>query len=401
MNRQSVLKLYTVFIAILFAVVFPVKNSNCQEDSLKDSEKYTDLLKLTAVGNGYSDQTIVVFIPGSTPGFDPQYDAYKLPGSNAAPQLYSIIPGSNLAINALPEILINLVVQLGFKVGANTTYSITATETNSFSPSVSIFLHDTKESMLIDLKTNPSYTFTATTIDNIERFKLYFRYPVRLDLNVMLEGSFNGTEMTTMLNQNGHIPLSQPYNTAPWNYDGNESVPFIPNPDVVDWVLVELRDATDAGNANSLTVVERKSGFLLKNGSIVDIDGIGLLSFTQTIHENIFIAIWHRNHLGIISSSSPVETAGTFFYDFTIQDTQAYGGILAQKELASGIFAMIGGDADAGGSINEADLTTNWMTQAGLSGYLQSDVNLDGQSDNPDKNDLWLYNIGASSQIPE
>jgi len=390
----------SVLILILLALVSAGEPILLQAQNPYESGKFVDLLKLTAVGNGYSDQTIVIFIPEATPGFDPMYDAYKLPGSNAAPQLYSIIPGINLAVNALPEILINLEVQLGFKVGAVNTYSITATELNSFSPTVSIFLDDTKDGILTNLKLNPAYTFTAAPNDPIQRFKLYFRYPVYLDLKVFIQGGFNGTEMSTDLNQTGLLPLNQPYNTSPWNYSGTESVTVIPSPDVVDWVLVEIRDTTSAEFAIPLTMRERKVGFLLKNGSVTGLDGLSLLNFKETINENIFIVIWHRNHLGIISSTSPVETDGIYYYDFTSSDDQAYGGINAQKEIATGVYGMIAGDINADGYVNLSDGPL-WISGAGLPGYNQSDLNLDGQCDNKDKNDLLYFNNGSDCQVPE
>ncbi|MEZ5197258.1 MAG: hypothetical protein R2764_12910 [Bacteroidales bacterium] len=60
-------------------------------------------------------------------------------------------------------------------------------------------------------------------------------------LTVFLEGPFNAGKMNTDLNKANQIPLSQPYHTAPWNYNGNESVSEIPNGAVVDWVLVDIR----------------------------------------------------------------------------------------------------------------------------------------------------------------
>ena len=386
----------SVFLFSSFAQIF------CQEpNSDKSSGKLNDLLKLTAAGNGYSDQTIIIFIPGSTTGFDPQYDAYKLPGSPAAPQLYSIIPGTNLAINALPEILINYVVQLGFKVGATNNYSITAMETSSFDPSVSIFLDDTKDGVLIDLKTNPVYNFTATPNDNIQRFKIYFRYPVQLDLKVFLEGSFNGVEMNNELNTGNYLPLNQPYNIMPWNYEGTESVLAIPNLDVVDWVLVEIRDTVNASLAGSETTVEKAAGFLLKNGSIVGMDGLSPLIFKKTISDSIFAVVWHRNHLGLISSAGPMETGGIYYFDFTTGFDQAYGGINALKEITTGIFGMIGGDFNADGIIDGLDRSGTWAPSAGKKGYLKGDGNLGGQINNQDKNDLWFNNLTSQSQVPE
>ena len=42
-----------------------------------------------------------------------------------------------------------------------------------------------------------------------------------------------------------------------------------------------------------------------------------------------------------------------------------------------------------------------WSTQAGETGYKAGDFNLDGQVNNPDKDDYWVPNFGADSYIPE
>ncbi|HSP88887.1 MAG TPA: hypothetical protein VLN45_12195, partial [Ignavibacteriaceae bacterium] len=63
---------------------------------------------------------------------------------------------------------------------------------------------------------------------------------INLNIKILLEGSFNDGSMTTTLLNNGHLPLTQPYNQNPWNYNGTESVSSIPS-NVVDWILVELR----------------------------------------------------------------------------------------------------------------------------------------------------------------
>jgi hypothetical protein len=388
-------------IAGISIFIFITQNSYAQENESLSSGKFNNLLKLTATGNGYSDQTIVVFNPQATPGFDPQFDAYKLQGSNAAPQLYSIIPGINLSINALPEILINLDVQLGFKVGFTNNYVITATELTSFDASVTIYLYDTKDSVLIDLKTNPVYSFIAAPGDNIQRFKLYFRYPVQLNVRVFLEGNFNETEMNTLLNSGNYLPLNQPFNSSPWNYGGTESVSVIPNPDIVDWVLIEIRDTLSPSFASSSTTVEKAAGFLLKNGSIVGMDGISFPIFKETISDSIFVVVWHRNHLGLISSAGPEESEGIYSYDFTTGIDKAFGGSSALKELAPGIFGMIAGDYNADGIINDLDKSGNWMPQSGTTGYLMGDGNMDGQVNNPDKNDLWLNNQNLESQVPD
>jgi len=59
----------------------------------------------------------------------------------------------------------------------------------------------------------------------------------KLNIKAYLQGAFQTTSMDTALKTGGYIPLSQPYNVSPWNYNGTESVTAIPN-SVVDWVLL-------------------------------------------------------------------------------------------------------------------------------------------------------------------
>ncbi|MBM3435323.1 MAG: hypothetical protein FJY07_03785, partial [Bacteroidetes bacterium] len=79
-----------------------------------------------------------------------------------------------------------------------------------------------------------------------------------VDITVLPEGPFIGTGLNTNLNVSGLLPLSQPFNIAPWNYAGTESVASIPSNNVVDWVLVELRDAANAASATTATRIARQ-----------------------------------------------------------------------------------------------------------------------------------------------
>jgi len=221
-----------------------------------------------------------------------------------------------------------------------------------------------------------------------------------LELKVYLEGPFNGIDMNTNLTDLTILQLSQPYNTAPWNYTGTESVAFIPNADIVDWILIELRDTTQAEYATGETMIYQQAAFLLNNGSVVDLDGSSILSFYHSILQSLFVVIWHRNYLGIMSANVSIpDPEGIYTYDFTTAASQVFGNGL--NDLGSGIFGMIGGDANADGIINLSDAVQSWIPQAGHAGYLNADINLDGQVNNPDKNDCWLMNIYKESHVPE
>ncbi|MCD4769657.1 MAG: SBBP repeat-containing protein, partial [Bacteroidales bacterium] len=163
---------------------------------------------------------------------------------------------------------------------------------------------------------------------------------ISVNLKVFLEGPFNGTDMNTHLNP-ADLPLTQPYNIAPWNYTGTESVTAIPNVDIVDWVLVELRDTTEAQYATGSTKIEQQAAFLLNDGSVVGLDGIDPIScISTTITSNLFVVIWHRNHLGVLSAYPLTETAGIYNYDFTTGAGRVFGGASGHKEIGTGIWGM-------------------------------------------------------------
>ena len=225
---------------------------------------------------------------------------------------------------------------------------------------------------------------------------------IELNLNVFLEGPFNGIDMNPDLNGNPWLdeglPLSQPYSMPPWNYEGNEAVAAIPNIDIVDWLLIEFRNAIDAPSAVPETKVAQKAVFLKRDGSIVDLNGSSNPEFYNLPTDHLFLIIQHRNHLGIMSANPITESGGIYSYDFAISADQAYG-TNAQKNLVGVIYGMFGGNANTDGDINTNDKIV-WTNEAGTQGYKSADFNMNGQIENQDKNDVWVQNIGESSQLP-
>ncbi|MBC8485461.1 MAG: PKD domain-containing protein [Bacteroidetes bacterium] len=250
-----------------------------------------------------------------------------------------------------------------------------------------------------------NYTVTLTVSDGLindsetKTDYIIVTEPSILDLEVYLEGPFNGSNMTPFPDYTD-FPMVQPYTAAPWNYSGTESLVTIPNYNIVDWVLLEFRDAADVLSATSSTTIHRQAALLLDNGRIVGMDGQSDLEFDQTYTQNLYLVVFHRNHLGIISSQPLTETYGVYSYDFTTGSDKAYGGILAQKELSANIWGMIGADGDASGTVDLLDKDV-WSLIVGESGYLSGDFNLNGEVENADKNDVWLPSLGSSTQIPD
>ena len=398
MKTQIFLLKSIVSIGLIF--LFLISTSDKLHSQITPATKsFDNILKFTMSGNGYSDQTFIVIVPGSTFGFDSEYDAYKLFGISQAPQFYSIVPCCNLSVNAIPEFYPNMKVQMGYKVGNNTTYTIEAENLYTFGSDTNIVLVDTKENIMIDLMVDSIYTFAGETTDDVERFEIYFNYPMKLDLTVLLEGPYSGSAMNTALNSAALLPLNHPFNVSPWNYTGTESVASIPNANIVDWVLLEMRNAPDAASADAATMVQQQACFLMTDGSIVGIDGNSYPEFTAPISEQAFIVVITRNHLAVMSANALIREGGIYAYDFSSSASQAYG-TGAQKDLGSGVYGMFGGDSNADGIIDSDDKNSFWALLAGKGGYLSADYTFDGQINNPDKNQVWVGNVGTNSQVP-
>ena len=230
-----------------------------------------------------------------------------------------------------------------------------------------------------------------------------------LDLTVFLEGPFNTTTNLMETNLNSLLPAAQPFNPAlpyygnpmpDWYYTGAENSP-VPNGYVVDWVLVDLRDAASAATATPATSFKQIAAFLLNTGQIVGLDGSSVLSFSHSFLNSLYVAVWHRNHLGVLSANALSRTGDTYSYDFSTGSGQAYGGTSAQKLLGGGKWGMMSGDGNGDGDITVDDINNVWKTEAGTKGYLGGDFNMNTQVENRDKNDNLTPNSGSNSQVPE
>ena len=223
--------------------------------------------------------------------------------------------------------------------------------------------------------------------------------PVMLDLTAFMQGPYSsGNEMSTDLNPD-NLPLSQPYNTAPWNYKGAESVAAIPA-DVVDWVLVEVRDAATASEATGATSLGRQAAFLKKDGSVVGLDGISRVAFDVIINENLFVVLSHRNHLDIMSAYAVTKVGAFYTYNFSDANDKIYGNSDGFAQIDINVWGMASGDSDANGIVESDDKINFWSILVGKAGYLSADCNLDGQTSNLDKNDYWINNLTKWSQVP-
>ncbi|WP_298421784.1 hypothetical protein [uncultured Kordia sp.] len=186
------------------------------------------------------------------------------------------------------------------------------------------------------------------------------------------------------------LPTTSPYSdnvtcdAAVFNTTGTDAI--------VDWIWVELRDAND----NTL-VIDAQSALLQRDGDIVAVDGISELGFNQNVSD-YYIAIKHRNHLGIMTFNTVALTTNITSVDFTNENNQITHGINAQATfgMPADIVGMWTGNANGDTLIqysgtdpdvtkilatvlNDAGNFLNFPTYSVVA-YTTDDVNMDGNT---------------------
>jgi len=205
---------------------------------------------------------------------------------------------------------------------------------------------------------------------------------ITLRTRVLLQGAYAGSgAMSTLLNSSGLLPHNQPFGVAPWNYPGQEHITTIPS-DITDWILVDLRSATD-------TAVYRRAGLLRNDGVVLDIDEAPGLLFSAAPGD-YYLAISHPRHLSIMSMNR-ISIPSSTVYDFTDTLTFPVFGKCVIS-LSGGFEAMIAGDVNQdkilkySGSGNDRGLILQRILNevggtainAITSGYFREDLRMDG-----------------------
>ena len=223
---------------------------------------------------------------------------------------------------------------------------------------------------------------------------------------IFLQGAYSGTshrantaQWTTATNAGA---LSHPYGAAPYSYTGTETVAsgFFANTvsttDPMDWVLLELRDAT-----TPTTVISRRAAIIREDGQIVDLDGVSPVSFRGIDSGIHFVVIRHRNHLGVRTGTTQLidgNAATPTTYDFTTGQSQALqdGAITtnaAMAQVSAGVFGLWAGNVNQDVYVRATTQTIPPPTKPSdvaailtilggnpnaTGGYTPGDVNMDG-----------------------
>ncbi len=235
---------------------------------------------------------------------------------------------------------------------------------------------------------------------------------VSVNIRAFLEGPYDtGTGlMHDSLRVHGSLPTTEPYSGLGYAHTGGGGgeavVPAVlavtgANA-VVDWVVVELRDA----NAPA-TVLASRSALLQRDGDVMGIDGTSPVTFALAAG-SYHVAIRHRNHLGAMTGTAVTLSQAPTSIDLTSAAQGTYG--TNARKTVGPVMVLWTGNAlrDAAvlytGAGNDRDpiLVRVGSTTPNNSavGYHPEDVNLDGSvkyTGSGNDRDPILVNIGSTT----
>ncbi|HMQ77884.1 MAG TPA: hypothetical protein PKE21_17365 [Flavobacteriales bacterium] len=191
------------------------------------------------------------------------------------------------------------------------------------------------------------------------------------------------------LRQQGLLPLGEPYSVLGYAHTGGGGgelttagvLAVTGDRAVVDWVVAELRDP-----GAPQQVVASRSALLLRDGSVVDLDGSSPVHFAAasgTYH----VGLHHRNHLGVMTAAALLLGTEPVALDLRAATTATYG--TGARRPCGTWQCLWPGDVTRddlvkyAGNANDRDpilsAVGGVVPTAVLGGvYLHADVNLDG-----------------------
>ena len=234
---------------------------------------------------------------------------------------------------------------------------------------------------------------------------------VNVAVKTFLAGPYdpNSGLMQDQLRAGGWLPLNEPYTGLGYSHvggGGSEStsagvLSVTGSEAIVDWVVIELRDATDPDQ-----ILQSRSALIRRDGQVVDVDGVSPVGFNAPVG-NYHVAIRHRNHLGCMRAT-PIPLQFTpVSIDLTTNATDTWG--TNARNNINGTMVLWPGDVNFDGQVkyvgadNDRDaillhIGGNTPTNIVTGGYYKTDVNMDGASaytGTANDRDILLLTIGG------
>ncbi len=270
-----------------------------QFQALNNAETMT--LYVTNTANGLKDKTTVGFSTDATNQFDSQLDAVKLSGALTRHTLYSYNsnPQEWYSKNMNTSISQTSTVNVGFEPGVNGSYSMNFDGLQSFDPTSYIMLEDKKTGIMHDVRSG-DYNFTASTIDNWNRFVLHFTPAAQLSTS------------TSSCAALGQITIEQP-GTANWNYSVTNSSGIV----ISNGILNQASPVTVSATAGvyTITLTDANNYTVVKN---LQINGTSPIAATMTASST---AVETGEDINFISTAANATTIEWNFGDNTTANT--------------------------------------------------------------------------------
>ncbi len=218
-------------------------------------------------------------------------------------------------------------------------------------------------------------------------------------VEVLLEGPYDAT--TGLMNDDlriaGLIPQEEPYTMLGYErgaaQGGEMFDPLVlgqtgPSA-IVDWVLIELRSATDPEH-----ILTTQAGLIQRDGRVISAKGEYPMKVRMPAIEPVeyLVSVRHRNHLSVISPQICVCCNGICSNGFSQLN------IPGQTEVAPGVYAMTAGDATGNDEVESGDRSMIWNDR-NSAGYMESDVDMNGVVESGDRSIAW-NNRNKMAQMP-
>ncbi|WP_207506916.1 Ig-like domain-containing protein [Telluribacter humicola] len=286
---------------------------------------------------------------------------------------------------------------------ANGTATVNADGSFEYMPNLDYNGTDTFTYFITDGVSNSDTATVTITIKGVDdilslRPKVY--------LQGALYGVTSGGLMRDDLRTKGLLPTASPYaawapkqgkgpaaesvaSTAIFDATGDDD-------DIVDWVFVELRDATTPA-----TVVFSRSALLQRDGDVVAVDGTSAVEFVADKLGSYYVTIKHRNHLAVMTAAAEALSPTPTVVDFRQAGTPTYVQVAndaihqAQVVVTQGRAMWAGNTINDGkvvfqGTGNDVEVIYNQIINATdntefkfpnyvLKGYHNGDVNMNGE----------------------
>jgi hypothetical protein len=141
----------------------------------KETEEVANVISMkieNTTDTSHFDEAFVQILNGSTSGFDGSYDAYKLTGNSAYPQIFlQSTDQTKLSISAQPEFTS---VPVEYQVGTAGAYKIIFGRISSFNPGQPLFFEDKTTNTVINIRNTGEFVFTSDGSAETGRFVLHF-----------------------------------------------------------------------------------------------------------------------------------------------------------------------------------------------------------------------------------